>query len=127
MNLPGFTAEASIYRSNGHYQLKISSRYAVPGQINPMMIGRNIDGNGLGSGGAGCMSSCVSDCVGAAGTDACIRQCSRMCFPTGKSVGHVGYQYNCDDCPLWLDIILPGSCDTYRAFCYNQAKVQPGQ
>ena len=68
MNMPGFTADASLYKTNGRYQSATNQCYSSEGQ---RVVGQaRVGGGGLGGGGLGDIwdcAICILVCTGGTG------------------------------------------------------------
>ena len=71
MNMPGFTAEVSVYRTSERYHARVAASYhQAGGAIHPAFLDR------------ACYSECVFDCLHEEGhprPSLCIRACRGAC------------------------------------------------
>lgn len=79
MQMPGFTAGASLYKAEGHYYTHNASNQ-VRAAIFPAL--------GAGDGG-NCLDNCTSRCdnLDGAAYQRCVTRCGSVCFPTGPFTG----------------------------------------
>jgi hypothetical protein len=77
MEMPGFTAGASLYKTEGHYYTRSTSNQ-VRAAILPAL--------GAGDGAGGCLDNCTSKCDNLDGIayQRCVTRCGHICFPTGQ-------------------------------------------
>jgi hypothetical protein len=82
MNLPGFTAEGSLYRSSGNYRQKARGTYGVILQVHPTALTKPIvqtieDW-------LACVDNCTDDCPREWSSVRCGAYCAYTCtFPSG--------------------------------------------
>jgi hypothetical protein len=79
MNMPGFTAEASLYKTINHYHM-IEAIHQADGTVHAAQL--DLD----------CYSQCISECIqsdgaGAQCGPACIDECSNTAVTCGRCVG----------------------------------------
>jgi hypothetical protein len=79
MQMPGFTAGASLYKAKGQYYM-----YGASNQVGAAIL------PALGAGNGGdCFDNCTTRCdnLEGAAQQRCVDRCSHICFPTGPSTG----------------------------------------
>lgn len=103
MNLPGFNAEASVYRTRGHYYMARTAT-CESGRIEPAL--------------QNCPSWCVRDCLAGCHADGnsksfCERLCSQDCsaYGTGEPVSCGPCVQNVQTCILCGGATTTRSCD----------------
>jgi hypothetical protein len=90
INMPGFTAEASIYKRSRGYHIVVNAEPMREFLVIPQQI---CDPN--------CLSQCISDCIsGCAGDLDCVRtcrpSCRTLCCPCQTTCGPCSQ--TCTDC-----------------------------
>jgi hypothetical protein len=131
MNIPGFTAEASVYRGVGH---KASPRMSADvGRllVIPALRGRG-DAPGGGDTSAACLGDCTSSCINeGANAAACAKMCERLCFPHGGGGRRPPARFTgpCED-QAWACIQKAGFNPVAIGICYGKwvyCKASTGQ
>ena len=104
MNIPEFTAQASLYKTSNSYRSLAFDRASLQRIVLvPQLGGPGFEGYG----------NCISDCMDKhPNSKDAVKLCVRSCRdPGGTSPGpRVGYGPSCGNSP-------PESCAYYRAFC----------
>jgi hypothetical protein len=111
MNVPGFTAESSLYRTSGRYQMTVG--FALNGGVlRPQLCSLTCLGN--------CLDNVCSGLTGEAGTN-CRRDCGRSCGCNFPPPIDCGANLNCGNhcCPPGSSCCDHPGCCPAGAHCCN--------
>ena len=79
MNIPGFTGEASLYRTSRHYQTAVTSNSIT--QVLPQLVRGRALVNTRTVGNVDCSTACCGNCTccGNSGNSECCSYCNSNC------------------------------------------------